>query len=77
MFSRKGVTGEIAINGQSSVGLNVDRKQCSYILQDDNLYANFSVRETMTLAVNLKIAGKSELDKSKLVSNAASAMKNN
>lgn len=32
-------------------------RDCSYILQDDNLYPDFSVQETMMIAANLKIGG--------------------
>lgn len=55
------------MNGANSTDLTAFRKQCSYILQDDNLYANFSVHETMTLSANLKIANKRGIDKLKLV----------
>lgn len=37
-------------------------RHCSYILQEDNLYGDFSVQETMWLAAGLKI-GKIDLEK--------------
>lgn len=43
------------------------KKLCSYILQDDNLYANFTVQETMMLAASLKIAGISFEEKELMV----------
>lgn len=43
-------------------------KKCSYILQDDNLYPNFTVHETMVLAANLKIADMSVDEKNLIVS---------
>lgn len=43
-------------------------KKCSYILQDDNLYPNFTVHETMVLAANLKIADMSIDEKNLIVS---------
>lgn len=43
-------------------------KNCSYILQDDNLYPNFTVHETMVLAANLKIANMSIDEKNLIVS---------
>lgn len=43
-------------------------KKCSYILQDDNLYAAFTVHETMVLAANLKIADMTTDEKSLIVS---------
>lgn len=41
-------------------------KKCSYILQDDNLYPNFTVHETMVLAANLKI-GDMTIDEKNLI----------
>lgn len=43
------------------------RKQCSYILQEDNLYATFNVQETMMLVASLKIAGISLEEKEQIV----------
>lgn len=42
-------------------------KQCSYILQEDHLYATFNVQETMMLAASLKIAGVSLEEKELIV----------
>lgn len=44
------------------------RKQCSYILQEDNLYGTFNVQETMMLVASLKIAGVSLEEKEQIVS---------
>lgn len=42
-------------------------KLCSYILQEDNLYPNFNVQETMMFAASLKIAGIGKEEKELLV----------
>lgn len=52
------------------------RKQCSYILQDDNLYPTFNVQETMMLAASLKIAGISLEEKELIVSMEKCTTKN-
>ena len=44
------------------------RNQCSYILQEDNLYPTFSVQETMMLAASLKVRGISSEEKQQMVS---------
>lgn len=44
------------------------RRQCCYILQDDNLYPTFTVQETMMLAASLKISGISLVEKEQIVS---------
>lgn len=46
------------------------RKQCSYILQEDNLYSTFNVQETMMLVASLKIAGISLEEKEQIVSSS-------
>lgn len=47
-----------------------NRKVCSYILQDDNLFPNFTVQENMIMAARLKISkqGLSNENKNILVS---------
>lgn len=46
-----------------------NRKICSYILQDDNLFPNFTVQENMIMAARLKISkqGLSDENKNELV----------
>lgn len=50
IFSQNGVTGAINVGSKAKT-----RKVCSYILQDDNLFAMFSVQETMFFASRLKV----------------------
>lgn len=42
-------------------------KECSYILQDDNLYGYFTVLETMQIAANLKISNVTEKQQIQIV----------
>lgn len=42
-------------------------EECSYILQDDNLYGHFTVLETMEIAANLKIDHVTEMQQIKIV----------
>lgn len=44
------------------------RRQCCYILQEDNLYPTFTVQETMMLSASLKISGISSEEKKQIVS---------
>lgn len=66
-YSRKSVGGSIHMN-DVKLGHPKYAKNCSYILQDDNLYPNFTVHETMVLAANLKIANMSIDEKNLIVS---------
>lgn len=50
------------------LGSNKYSRKCSYILQDDNLYPQFTVHESMMMAANLKIAGISCDEKNLIVS---------
>lgn len=54
IISRNGVTGTLNMDDIRNSSKQLGR-HCSYILQEDNLYADFSVQETMWLAANLKI----------------------
>lgn len=56
-YRNKGVEGSIRIGNR--VGRKANKKLCSYILQDDNLFPFFTVLESMTLAARLKIGTKS------------------
>lgn len=46
--------GSITINGQERV-LNTFKKLSCYIMQDNQLHANLTVEEAMTVATNLKL----------------------
>lgn len=50
------------------IGSSKYSRKCSYILQDDNLYPQFTVHESMMMAANLKIAGISRDEKNLIVS---------
>lgn len=50
------------------MGRKANRKVCSYILQDDNLFPWFTVLESMTLAARLKIGNKSHTYRQFMVS---------
>lgn len=67
LFRRsKGVEGNIRIGNR--VDRKANRKICSYILQEDNLFPWFTVIESMTLAANLKIGRKSHTYRQFMVS---------
>lgn len=61
--------GSISMGSSDDEKLN-NRKICSYILQDDNLFPNFTVQENMIMAARLKISkqGLSDENKNVLVS---------
>lgn len=73
--SKTGVTGSISMNGVPSASRHYGH-HCSYILQEDNLYANFTVQETMWLAASLKIADLSDADKQSTVDDGRNLMAN-
>lgn len=58
--------GTIRIGNRNARKAN--RKVCSYILQDDNLFPWFTVLESMTLAARLKIGNKSHTYRQFMVS---------
>lgn len=62
-----GVVGQVKMNNVN-VSDKKYRRQCSYILQDDNLYPTFTVQETMILSASLKISGISAEEKKQIVS---------
>lgn len=53
-FRRRGIGGNAQMSNVEILNDSYGR-DCSYILQEDNLYPEFSVQETMMLAANLKI----------------------
>lgn len=55
-YRRQGIGGHAQMNNVEILSTSYGR-DCSYILQDDNLYPDFSVQETMMIAANLKIGG--------------------
>lgn len=73
LCSQSGVGGSIHMN-DVKLGSQKYAKKCSYILQDDNLYPNFTVHETMILAANLKIANMSVDEKNLIVSSGLSTL---
>jgi len=50
---KKGVTGEVLINGQKPN--RTLRRQTAYVLQDDIFFTNLTVRETLTFTAYLKL----------------------
>lgn len=62
-----GVSGQVKMNNVS-VSDKKYRRQCCYILQEDNLYPTFTVQETMILSASLKISGISTEEKKQIVS---------
>lgn len=64
--SKKGVQGTVQMN-DIKLGSNKYSRKCSYIMQDDNLYASFTVHESMMMAANLKIAGITSDEKNLIV----------
>lgn len=67
LYRKSGVDGKVQMN-EIKFGSSKYTRNCSYILQDDNLYPAFTVYETMLLAANLKIAGISSGEKKIIVS---------
>ncbi|XP_031623711.1 ATP-binding cassette sub-family G member 1 [Contarinia nasturtii] len=72
-FIQNGVGGSIHMN-DVKLGSQKYAKKCSYILQDDNLYPNFTVHETMILAANLKIADMSVDEKNLIIDNVLNTL---
>lgn len=59
--------GSITINGQER-NLNTYKKLSCYIMQDNQLHANLTVEEAMTVATNLKLEkSMSKTDKENMV----------
>ncbi|KAL0267160.1 UNVERIFIED_CONTAM: hypothetical protein PYX00_009508 [Menopon gallinae] len=53
-YKLSGMKGSITINGQERV-MNTFKKLSCYIMQDNQLHANLTVEEAMTVATNLKL----------------------
>lgn len=64
LYRKHGVKGSISMGSSDDEKLN-NRKVCSYILQDDNLFPNFTVQENMIMAARLKISKQGLSDENK------------
>jgi ATP-binding cassette, subfamily G (WHITE), member 1 len=53
-FRTTGITGSITMNGNER-NLSLFRKLSCYIMQDNQLHANLTVEEAMSVATNLKL----------------------
>ncbi|XP_037046684.1 ATP-binding cassette sub-family G member 1 [Bradysia coprophila] len=72
-FIQTGVCGQVKMNNVN-VSDKKYRRQCCYILQEDNLYPTFTVQETMILSASLKISGISTEEKKQIVDNVLNTL---